>query len=164
MESRAVWSPCKYCHCYSNWRRLHQHKPTSCINFSLYTKEYLPLKHTVSSSSPPFVTFPLYSCLPLSLLSLFVHQWKRTFQVSRVRLHITELCLSFHKTANAALRDVAHSLHRGILYFQNGTWFHATRVKWSSITAVREVQPSSRQFPRRSKCSSLMPHFARIGK
>lgn len=60
---------------------------------------------------------------------------------------------SNNNTANGALRDVGlmHSLHTGVLYFQNVIGFHGRRVYVVSFTPLNNVWLSLRRFSRNSQ-------------
>ena len=51
------------------------------------------------------------------------------------------VCASSAKTAYSAVRNAAHSLYRGVLYFQNATRFHGTRINVTARTDTTKVRP-----------------------
>jgi hypothetical protein len=68
-----------------------------------------------------------------------------------------------NNTAKGAPRDVIHNLHTGVLYFQNVSQFHGTRLNVILFASIREVQQQSTDI-NSAMCRSAVPNFVRIGR
>jgi hypothetical protein len=66
-----------------------------------------------------------------------------------------------NNTAKGVLRDVTHSLHTGVLCFQNVSQFHGTRVNVILFANIREVQQHGTDI-NSAMCRSAVPNFVRI--
>jgi len=76
--------------------------------------------------------------------------------------HFISICNNM--TENGLLLQIAHRLYQSILYFQNVTEFHGTRINVISLTLKRKVQPSFANFHKTHKsytmlCANLLYQF-----
>jgi len=72
-------------------------------------------------------------------------------------------CNNNSGTAKGVLRDVIHSLHTDVLYFQNVTQFHGTHVNVILFASIREMQQHGTDI-NSAMCRSAVPNFVRIGR
>jgi len=64
-----------------------------------------------------------------------------------------------NNTAKGVPRDVIHSLHTGVLYFQNFSQFHGTRLNVILFGSRREVQQHGTDI-NSAMCRSAVPNLS----
>jgi len=65
--------------------------------------------------------------------------------------------------AKVVPRDVIHSHHTGVLFFQNASQFHDTRLNAILFASIREVQQHGTDI-NSAMCRAAVPNFVRIGR
>ena len=87
---------------------------------------------------------------------------KPTSGGSTLRLKSVIKCNN-NNTGKGVPRDVIHSLYTGVLYFQNASQFHGTRLNVVLFASIRELQQRGTNI-NSVMCRSAVPNFVRIGR